>query len=301
MPSLQSYLFRWIVQYYLAPQYRRAGQSISKWRKLMDLTTRFQRIPTGTQIVPVLVRDTAAEWVWAPSVTAERAALYLHGGAFVMGSPATHRELAARLSAASGARMLVLDYRLSPEHPFPAAMQDALSAYCWLLDEGYEPKQVAIGGDSAGGGLALQSLIALRDGGGQLPAAGFFMSPVTDWVRFDGESYTTRAGVDPWITESMCRFTSAAYVSDNDPETPLLYPTAINLSGLPPLCIHVGDHELLLSDSTRLAERAQAAGVEVEFKVWESMVHVFQAGASFVPEARQSLAEIGRFVRDRMG
>jgi monoterpene epsilon-lactone hydrolase len=300
MPSLQSYLFRWIIQYYFAPRYRRAGESIAEWRKLMDLSLKSQRIPAGAQIEPVLVQDTAAEWVCSPSASDERAALYLHGGAFVMGSPATHRELAARLSAAAGARMLVLDYRLSPEHPFPAAMQDAVSAYCWLLNEGYRPEQLAIGGDSAGGGLALQSLIALREAGNPLPAAGFFMSPVTDWVHFDGESYTTRAGADPWITEAMCRFTAAAYVGDNDPQTPLLYPAAIDLSGLPPLCIHVGDHEVLLTDSARLAERARVAGVEVEFKVWQGMTHVFQVGASFVPEAQRSLEEIGRFIKDRL-
>jgi monoterpene epsilon-lactone hydrolase len=126
------------------------------------------------------------------------------------------------------------------------------------------------------------------------------MSPVTDWVRFDGNSFATRAEVDPWITEAICRYTAAAYVGESDPETPLLYPVAVDLSGLPPLCIHVGDHEVLLSDSVRLAEGARAAGVEVEFKIWEGMVHVFQSGASFVPEARQSLAEIGRFVRARM-
>ena len=175
MPSLQSYFFRWIIQYYFAPRYRRAGESISEWRKLMELSLKAQRIPAGTRIEQVLVKDGVAEWVYAPGVEGKRAVLYLHGGAGVMGSPATHRELAARLSAAMGTPMLVLDYRLSPEYPFPAAMQDAVAAYHWLLEEGYRPERLAIGGDSAGGGLALQSLIALRDAGSPLPAAGFFI------------------------------------------------------------------------------------------------------------------------------
>jgi acetyl esterase/lipase len=179
-------------------------------------------------------------------------------------------------------------------------MNDAISAYCWLLDEGYEPERLVIGGDSAGGGLVLQSLIGLRNIGAPLPAAGFFMSPVTDWVRFDGESFATRMGVDPWITKEMCRVTAAAYVGENNPETRLLYPAGMELTGLPPVCIHVGDHEVLLSDSERLAEAARSAVVEVEFKVWEGMVHVFQSGASFVPEARRSLAEIGQFIQARM-
>jgi len=218
-----------------------------------------------------------------------------------MGSPATHREFAARLSAISKASVLVIDYRLAPEHPFPAAMQDAISAYRWLLDQGYREKQLMIGGDSAGGGLALQTLLTLRDKGGSLPSGAFFLSPVVDWVRFDGQSYQTRANCDPLNTPEMCRFSAGRYVGDNDPETPLLYPLDMDLSGLPPLCIHVGDCEILLSDSLRLAERARAANVAVELKVWLSMWHIFQFSARFVPEARQSLAEIGRFVVGRAG
>ena len=213
-----------------------------------------------------------------------------------MCSPATHRELGARLSAAAKATVLVLDYRLAPEHPFPAAMRDAVSAYRWLLDTGYVERELVIGGDSAGGGLALQTLITLRDEEIPLPAAAFFLSPVTDWVHFDGESYSTRASVDPLNTLEMSRFTASQYVGDNDPQTPLLSPAGIDLAGLPPLLIHVGDHEVLLSDSVRLAERAHACAVDVEIEIWPGMWHVFQASARFVPEARQSIDEIGEFV-----
>ena len=300
MPSLSSRFARLMVKYVMAPPYRRAGTSISEWRKLVQPYIKFQKIPARTQVQRVSVNGIAAEWVRAPSAHTDRAILYLHGGAFIMGSPATHRELAARLSAAAHTQVLVLDYRLAPEHPFPAAMQDAISAYYWLLDQGYADQRIAIGGDSAGGGLTLQTLITLRDAGSTLPSAAFFLSPVTDWVRFDGESFSTRAGIDPWITLDMCKFTAAHYVGSSDPATPLLYPTDMDLAGLPPLCIHVGDEEVLLSDSARLAERARACQVQVELVVWPRMWHVFQTMASFVPEAQQSLGEIGRFVGRRV-
>ena len=302
MSSLSSRFARLIVKYVMAAPYKRAGTSIPEWRKLVQPYIKLQKLPAGTEIQPVeaLSRDLAAEWVCAPAAQTDRAILYLHGGAFIMGSPATHRELAARLSAAARARVLVLDYRLAPEHPFPAAMQDAMSAYQWLLDQGYADEQITIGGDSAGGGLTLQTLIALRDKGRTLPAAAFFLSPVTDWVHFDGESFSTRAKSDPWITLDMCKFTAAHYVGSSDPATPLLYPTDMNLAGLPPLCIHVGDDEVLLSDSVRLAERARACHVQVELVVWPRLWHVFQTMASLVTEAHQSLAAIGRFVSNQL-
>ena len=296
MVSLRSCLLRFMIKHFVGPKFKRAGSSISELRKLDEFIIKNQKIPTGTEIRPVSAEGIAAEWVRAPAAQTQRAILYLHGGAFVMCSPATHRELAARLSASANAAVLVLDYRLAPEHPFPAAMQDAVSTYRWLLDKGYREKHLAIGGDSAGGGLALQTLIALRDEENPLPAAAFFLSPVTDWVRFDGESYSTRADVDPLNTPEMCTFTASRYVGGNNPQIPLLSPANIDLSGLPPLCIHVGDSEVLLSDSVRFAERARACNVDVEFKIWPSMWHVFQTSARFVPEARQSIDEIGRFV-----
>ncbi len=296
MPSLRSRLLRIMIKYILGPKLERAGSSVPELRKLDAFIIKNQKIPKGTDISAVVAEGIAGEWVRAPAAGTERAILYLHGGAFVMGSPATHRELAARLSAAMSARVLVLDYRLAPEHPFPAAMQDAISAYRWLLDTGYTEQNLILGGDSAGGGLALQTLLALRDEGSPLPAAAFFLSPVTDMVRLDGESYSTRAHLDPIASPETHRIIMPHYVGENAPDTPLLSPVNMDLSGLPPLCIHVGDHEVLLSDSVRFAERARACHVDVEFKAWPTMWHVFQANARFVPEARQSIDEIARFV-----
>lgn len=300
MPSLQSYFARFVTKHVIGRAFRR-DRSISEWRDAMEQFAKYQRMPAGTETQPLSVNGIAAEWVYASDARTDSAILYLHGGAFVMGSIATHRELAAQLSAITQVKILVLDYRLAPEHPFPAAVQDAISAYGWLLDNGYAVERLAIGGDSAGGGLALQTLITLRDDERPLPAAAFFLSPVTDWVRFDGESYSTRAGVDPMNTTEMCKYTAALYVGDNDPETSLFYPLDMDLSGLPPLCIHAGDHEILLSDSVRLAEQARACNVAVELKVWLDMWHVFQMYASFVPKARRSLEEVGRFVVNHVG
>ncbi len=300
MPSFQSRFNRLIIQYYVEPKFRRAGKSVPAWKKLMDDMNVFQRPPKGTQIQPVMIGNMPAEWVWGPGSKEQHVVLYLHGGGMVMGTPVHSHAMAARLSAGIGCKFLLPDYRLAPEHPFPAAIEDVISAYQWLLELGYTPERVAMGGESAGGSLVVQALLALRDAGEPLPAAGFCMSPPLDWTRFDGESYRTRAQVDPWITEDMCRFTGNLYVSENDPATPLLNPLDMDLAGLPPLIIHVGDDEVLLSDAVRLAERAKAAGVQVEFKVWPGMWHVFQSGAATMPEARQSLSEISSFVRKQL-
>jgi len=277
-------------------KFRNAGTSIDDWRRLDEYMIKKQLVPKGTEVEPVQCGNVPADWVRTPDVMTDRAVLYLHGGGMTMCSPATHRELTARLSASTHTGFLVPVYRLAPEHPFPAALEDAVQAYRWLLNQGYTPDSLVIGGDSAGGGLALQTLITLRDEGTPLPAAAFFISPVTDWVRFDGESLTTREAVDVCLTPKMHRFMSPFYIGDNDPDTPLLSPVHADLSGLPPFCIHVGDHEILLSDSTRLAENARAAGGIVELKVWPGMWHDFPASAAVVPEAKQSVSQIGQFV-----
>jgi acetyl esterase/lipase len=300
MPTYRARLIRLLLKYSIGRRFRRAGVSIAELRKLDDMIARSQRPPRGTRISPVTVSDLPAEWVHGPGAEPDAAILYLHGGAFVMGSPATHRELAARVSSAGRANVLSLDYRLAPEFPFPAAVDDAKTAYQWLLGEGYAPGRLIIGGDSSGAGLALQTLLSLRDEGAPLPCAGFFMSPVTDWVALSGESYATRAALDPLVSLAQCRHTSSLYAGSHAQDSPLLRPVEMDLAGLPPLWIHVGDHEVLLSDAERLAERAARAGVEVSFKIWPGMWHVFQTAARYVPESRQSIGELALFLRKRL-
>jgi acetyl esterase/lipase len=194
--------------------------------------------------------------------------------------------------------MLVPNYRLAPEHPFPAALEDAIATYRWLLAQGLAPHHIAIGGDSAGGGLTLATALCLRDSGDPLPAALFLLSPWTD-LTFSGESHNTRRAVDPIFGgESKSKEPFApAYLGQETPSNPLISPLLADLRGLPATLIHVGDDEILLDDSTRLGEKMESAGVDVRIRIWDGLWHVFQAFVPFLPEARQSVAEIGEFIR----
>ena len=239
-----------------------------------------------------------AEWVSAPGTRADHAVLYLHGGAYCAGSPASHRGLAGLLSAAAGARVLVADYRLAPENPYPAAVEDATAAYRWLLAQGIDPARAAIAGDSAGGGLTLATLVALRDAGDPLPAAGVCISPWVD-LEMKGDSMTTRAKLDPMVGREGLLEAAAMYLAGADARTPLAAPVYADLRGLPPLLIQVGTSETLYDDSTRLDERAQAAGVDVTLQVWEDMVHVWHLFAAMLPEGQQGIEAIGEYLRER--
>ncbi len=239
-----------------------------------------------------------AEWVTAPGATADRVILYLHGGGYVIGSVRSHRELASRLSRAAAAHVLVIEYRLAPEHPHPAAVEDAATAYRWLLSRGISPTRIVVAGDSAGGGLTVATLVALRDAGQALPAAGVCLSP---WVDLEGigDSMTSKAAVDPMVQADGLRRMASMYLGPLDPRTPLAAPLYAELSGLPPLLIQVGSAETLLDDSTRLAERARKAGVDVTLEVWDDMIHVWHVFASMLPEARQAIAGIAAYIQAR--
>jgi acetyl esterase/lipase len=222
--------------------------------------------------------------------------LYLHGGGYVMGSIATHREMVARMSKASGARALLVDYRLAPEHPFPAAVDDATAAYRWLLSQNIKPSRIVVAGDSAGGGLTLATLVALRDAKTPLPAAGVCISP---WVDMEGTgaSMTTRAKADPVVQKQGLLGMAQLYLGGKDPKSPLAAPLHADFRGLPPLFIHVGDAETLLDDSTRVAEKAKMAGVKVDLEIWPEMPHVWHLFAPFLPEGQQAIDKIGKYVQ----
>jgi acetyl esterase/lipase len=216
----------------------------------------------------------------------------------MLSSKAFH-PLASLLSSASGCRGLVIDYRLAPEHPFPAAVDDVTAAYRWLLEQGYTARNIIIMGFSCGGGLALSTMIALREAGIQLPACAVLLSPWTD-LAGTGESMTTRAEADPMITPEMNRFHAALYVNGADLRHPLVSPLYSDLRGLPPLLIHVGGDEIMLDDSTRLAERAKVAGVEVTLDIWEGMWHNWHAFAPQLPEGLQAIERVGQFIRQKL-
>ena len=269
---------------------------IPERRQHMEELTRAAPLPEGTRTTAVDAGGVPSEWVEVPGATGEATILYLHGGGYTIGSVRTHRALVARLAAASGARGLIVDYRLGPEHPFPAAVDDALAAYRWLVRGGTDTRRIVVAGDSAGGGLTVALLVALRDAGDPLPAAGVCISPWTD-LACTGASMTTCAARDPMVQRDGLLGMAAAYLAGQDPRSPLASPIHADLRGLPPLLVHVGTAETLLDDATRLAERARAAAVAVDLEVWDDMVHVWHAFAPLLPEADEAIAGIGVWVR----
>ncbi len=239
-----------------------------------------------------------AELVSAEGASGDTAVLYLHGGGYVIGSPRTHRELARRISAASGAQVLVIDYRLAPENPFPAPVEDAVSAYRWLLDEGYASERLSVAGDSAGGGLTVATLVSVRDQGLPSPACGVCLSP---WVDMEGigDSMTSRADRDPMVQREGLVGMAGLYLADADPRTPLAAPLYANLEGLPPLLIQVGASETLFDDAVRLTENARAAGVETIFEEWENMIHVWHIFAPMLDEGQKAIERMAEFMREK--
>ncbi len=264
-----------------------------------QFTGQFQ-VPEDVVLEQVGAGGVSAEWISTPGVAEDRVVMYLHGGGYMIGSMRTHRSPLSYLSRASNARVLGLNYRLAPEHPFPAAVEDSVAAYRWLLEEGVSPRRIVIGGDSCGGGLTIATLVALKYFGYPLPAGGISHSGWTD-LAHTGESFVTKAEADPLIDKEMLEGMAAAYLGDRSRTTPLASPYYADLTGLPPLLVQVGTAEVLLDDSLRLAERAKEAGVDVTLEVWDDMPHVWQAFVSFLPEARQALDSCGQFVKEHTG
>lgn len=298
MSSPESEQIRVLLKSQVAPAFQ--GQpSLEQLRALM-LAIGEQTLPeNGTVVEKVTAGAVPGEWITTPGADAERVILFLHGGGYCLGSCSSHRGLASLLSRAAGVRALIIDYRLAPEHPFPAGLEDAVAAYRWLLGRGVDPKHIAVAGDSAGGGLTLATLLSLRDAGDPLPAGAVLLSPWTD-LALTGESLVTRAELDPVLGKASMLGMTRWYIGDMDPRTPLASPLYAEMRGLPPLLVHVGDHEVLLDDAVRVATRARAAGVDVTLEVWDEMWHVFHATAPRVPEARQAVEKVGEFLRARL-
>ncbi len=257
------------------------------------------RCPSGALRRRIEFLHLAGEWVTTPTSARDRVVLYLHGGGYVGGSPATHATITTRLADTAAARVFALDYRLAPEYPFPAALEDAWVTYWWLLTEqGLAPEQVVLAGDSAGGGLSIALLLALREAGMPLPAGVVAISPWLD-LTLSGETLAVNASTD-FLNSDILRTTASMYSAGHDAHDPLISPLYADLSGLPPLLIQAGSAEILLDDSRRLGTRAQAAGVDVALEVYEHMVHVWHFTWMLEPKARQALDAIGRFVRRRV-
>lgn len=266
---------------------------VSAQREQMEAQQGQLQIPADIDREDLTVAGRAVRWVRAPGARRDACVLYLHGGGYMMGSLNTHQELMGRISRVTGAGVLGVDYRLAPEHPYPAAVDDALAAYRWLLDQGLASGRVVIAGDSAGGGLTMATLLALRDGGEPLPAGATLFSPWTD-LTGSGASVHTRAEADPMIQPAALEATAAHYLGGQSASLPGISPLFGDLSGLPPLLIQVGDAEVLLDDATRLHQAAQDAGVESSLHVFDEAFHVFQAVPD-LPEAAEALDEMATF------
>lgn len=257
-------------------------------------------LPRGAHFSPQNAGGVACEWMDMPRGANDRVLLFLHGGGYNSGSPRTHRKLAANLARFANVRVLQPDYRLAPEHPFPAAVKDALVTYRWLLSEGgRKPSEIVIGGDSAGGGLSLSMLLALRAAGAPLPRAAILLSPWTD-LTVSSPSYGRMRKRDAAISREDLLEAADMYAAGRDPADPMMSPLFADLRGLPPLLVHVGGDEIMLDDSRLFAERAGKAGVEVSYKEWPGLWHCFQHESPEIPEATQALVEIADFIRRRL-
>ena len=271
------------------------GDTIAEMRSNFDNGFSLPPHPTA-QVTPIQAGGVSAELISVPQGHSDRIILYLHGGGFAMGSCQTYRRLAADLAAAASSSVLVIDYRLAPEHPYPAALEDTLTAYRWLIDpQRFLPSQVAIVGDSAGGNLALAALVSLRDTGDQLPASAVLISPYCDQTQ-TSPTITTHAAIDPMVSPQLLDTVTQWYAPDTDLKEPLISPLYADLSALPALLIHVGAAEVLLDDSLQLARQVGLANGAIELKVWQNMIHCFHLFSPLLAEGRQAIAEVGAFL-----
>jgi len=258
--------------------------------------------PRGTRREAVVIPGAAfqAEWVSAGSAEYRRVLLYLPGGAYVMRSPNVHSAMVSRLCGQCEAKALMAYYRLAPEHPFPACLEDAVRAYEWLLEEGVEPCNIAIAGDSAGGGLTLSTLMAIRDRGLPLPACAYMLSPLLD-VNDSAASRWKNALSDSALPAPWRRAVNPRplYLGANSPDDPIVSPINGDYHELPPLYIQVSDSEMLLDDSLRMARRGHTYNVEVKVDIWRKVPHVWQIFA-FLPESRDALQRAAAFLRAHM-
>jgi monoterpene epsilon-lactone hydrolase len=276
-----------------------APQPLEELRAAFAPGGRLHPVPDDVVVSEVTARGVKAHWLAAPGADAGRVLLFLHGGGYELGSLRSDGELAARLGRAAGMRVLFPEYRLAPEHPFPAAIDDVLAAWRWLrTDQHLSATSIAVAGASAGGGLTVALLVAARDAGEALPAAAALMSPTVD-LTSSGDSMTERADQDPISTPAMLRQFATDYLAGADPKTPLASPLFASLAGMPPLLVQVGTADLLLGDSERLARAAAEAGVDVILEIGEGLPHVYQLMLG-TPEAAEATEQIGKFLRARV-
>lgn len=292
MASRRSKLLAWVTRRTMKNKLGASG-SVPKERETLDkMSALMSRRPPGQ---PASINGVSGEWLLPATGDGGRVILYLHGGGYVLGSPLSHRDMVGSIADAAHARAFLADYRLAPEHPFPAAVEDAVAAYRGLLEMGIDSAKLCIAGDSAGGGLTVATLVAVRDGGLPLPAAGICISPWAD-LTCASNSMTSMAEADPMLRPDALRWMGGLYLNGQDPKAPLASPVYADLKGLPPLLIQVGTEEALYDDAITLSRVAHDAGVDATLEVWEGMMHVWHLMARIVPEGKRAIEAIGAFV-----
>jgi monoterpene epsilon-lactone hydrolase len=293
MPSIRSQVFYLFLKYFNSRSDKNA--TLQQRRAILEDGARKLPMPPNAGVKQTTIGNIAAEWLRPIGAPDNRAILYLHGGAYTMGSCATHRALASRIAIAGKTPALLPEFRLAPEYPFPAALDDGMTVYRWLIDSGISPQKIVIVGDSSGGGLTMALAILLREKNAPLPAAIACLSPWAD-LALTGESLTTRAKVDPICSIEESQFHATHYIGEHDAQAPLVSPIYADLHGLPPIFIQAGDREILLSDAIRLADRAHTDGVDTELEVWDGMWHVWHLFARYVPEGQRAINKVGAFI-----
>ncbi len=294
MSSLRARLIRSLTSRYIH-KIDLASADVGKMRRRLDQLGRLTRAARDVAIEEDELHGLKVEWYRPAKARSGKILLYLHGGAFALGSCDSHRKLVTQIARAGRIDAVLPEYRLAPEHPYPAGLRDCVGVYRALLDYGYNPKNIIVGGDSAGGGLTMSLMLELRHAGEPLPGAAILISPFLDFTA-SGESVVTRAAQDPWFRPEDVNVVIGHYCPDEELEDPLLSPVFANVAGLPPTLVQVGDDEILLSDSTRIAANMKNAGVDAELQVFPEMWHVFQLFVGKMPESRGAIDKIGEFI-----
>ena len=294
MSSLRARLIRSLTSRYIR-KIDLESADVGKMRKRLDQIGSLGRVARSVSIEKDKLYGLNVEWYRPENARSGKILLYLHGGAFVLGSCDSHRKLVTQMARAGRIDAVMPEYRLAPEHPYPAGLKDCVGVYRALLEYGYNPDNIVVAGDSAGGGLTMSLMLELRHNGVPLPGAAVLLSPFLD-LTASGESVTTRAVQEPWFRADDIHVVINHYCSDEDLEDPLISPVFANVAGLPPTLIQVGDDEILLSDSTRIAEKMKEAGVDVDLQVFPEMWHVFQLFVGKMPESRGAVDKIGAFI-----
>ncbi len=274
--------------------------SLAERRERLDAVASVDGVAPDIAFEPVTIGACEAEWSLAPGSDPGKVLLYFHGGGYCSGSIRSHRGMVGEMGRAAKVRTLALGYRLAPENPFPAALDDAAAAFAFLLDRGYAPGRVAIGGDSAGGGLSLALMLRQRDGGRPLPACAWLVSPWVD-LEMTGATLDSKAAIDPLIHRDYLRQLAQNYLAGHDPRDPLVSPLHADLTGLPPVLVQVGSAETLLDDAVRIAGRLGAADVTTELQVWPHMIHAWHLWSTRLTAGRAATASAGAFVARWLG